>query len=50
VPLIVGGECLGVFDLDSPTPNRFGEQEENLVFGWIQELLGRTNFDSRLWS
>jgi GAF domain-containing protein len=31
VPLINGGELLGVLDLDSPSPGRFGDDEQSLL-------------------
>ena len=31
VPLIKGGELLGVLDLDSPSPGRFGDDDQSLL-------------------
>jgi GAF domain-containing protein len=31
VPLVRSGELIGVFDLDSPVPGRFSENDEELV-------------------
>ena len=31
VPLIKGGELLGVLDLDSPSPGRFGDVDQSLL-------------------
>jgi GAF domain-containing protein len=41
IPLLDGGTCFGVFDLDSPKPGRFREQDKQLVEEWIKLFLER---------
>ena len=41
VPLLRGDELIGVFDLDSPTPARFDEEDEAGCVKLIQRLEGR---------
>lgn len=46
VPLVVGGECFGVFDLDSPSMARFGDAERAQVEEWVRFLMENTSADS----
>jgi L-methionine (R)-S-oxide reductase len=41
VPILAGGALVGVLDLDSPTPARFGEEDEAGCVKLIQRLEGR---------
>lgn len=41
VPIVEGGELIGVLDLDSPSPKRFGEEEVEGCTALIQRLFGR---------
>lgn len=38
VPLIIDGECYGVFDLDSPLKNRFSETDRVQIEEWLALL------------
>lgn len=46
VPLIRNGEVLGVFDMDSPTPNRFSLEDEQGVVALVEVFLEKTDFRS----
>jgi L-methionine (R)-S-oxide reductase len=39
LPLLLGDECVGVFDLDSPRAGRFGPSDLRLVEGWLNLLM-----------
>jgi GAF domain-containing protein len=41
VPILSGGALVGVLDLDSPTPGRFGKEDEAGCVKLIQRLEGR---------
>lgn len=41
VPIVAGGALVGVLDLDSPTPGRFGKDDEAGCVKLIQRLAGR---------
>ncbi len=43
VPLLKGGELLGVLDLDSPTPGRFDEEDARGLEGLARVLLDRAH-------
>lgn len=38
LPLLVGSECLGVFDVDSPGLNRFREEDRDGLASWLAAL------------
>jgi L-methionine (R)-S-oxide reductase len=38
LPFFLGGHCVGVFDLDSPLPDRFTEVDRALVQEWLATL------------
>ncbi len=48
VPLMADGACLGVFDIDSPEPGRFGDGERQLVVALVGEFLRLTPFPEAL--
>ena len=41
LPILAQGKCLGVLDLDSPSPGRFQESDRILVEGWLALLLAK---------
>ena len=41
LPLMVGGECYGVLDLDAPTLARFTEEDRRGIDLWLSLLLGK---------
>lgn len=41
LPLMVGGECYGVFDIDSPSLNRFTEEDRKGIDLWLSLLTGK---------
>ena len=41
IPLLVRGQCLGVFDLDSPLVNRFTDHDRAIAEQWLKLLLER---------
>ena len=40
IPLILGGELLGVLDIDSPIRERFGEYEKTMLEGAAKVITG----------
>lgn len=44
IPLIKNERLLGVFDVDSPQPDRFQQNDKALLESWIAILLGATDF------
>ncbi len=44
-PLVVKGQLIGVFDLDSPELNRFDQQDQYGIESLVQILIDKTNFD-----
>ena len=41
IPFTAEGECLGVFDLDSPSLDRFREADRELVTTWLSLLAAK---------
>ncbi len=41
LPFLVDGECLGVFDIDSPKLARFHEDDRQGITHWLDALAGR---------
>jgi len=48
VPIIVGGQLIGVFDLDSPELNRFDENDQYGIENLIQILIELSDFNKAL--
>jgi L-methionine (R)-S-oxide reductase len=47
IPLIKDGVVLGVFDIDSPTLNRFSEADQKGLEALVATFLAATDFDSK---
>lgn len=41
IPLFSGGECFGVFDLDSPELARFRNSDRDGISRWLEALVGK---------
>jgi len=41
LPILVSGECVGVFDMDAPTLNHFTEEDQRGVDLWLSLLVGK---------
>jgi GAF domain-containing protein len=53
LPLMVGGECLGVFDMDAPTADHFTEEDKRGVDLWLSALVGKVpsaSWNRRPWA
>lgn len=48
LPFLVSGECLGVFDMDSPSLARFREEDRQGVTLWLNALADRLPEKARL--
>ena len=45
IPLVKDGEVLGVFDIDSPTLNRFNEEDQQGLEALVAAFLAATDFN-----
>jgi L-methionine (R)-S-oxide reductase len=53
LPILVGGECVGVFDIDAPTLARFKEEDRRGIDLWLSVLVGKipqASWNRRPWA